>query len=150
MDFRKRFTRRNIPKLCIGKSSLDRLAFRPDIYNFRHGIGIKAIIARKKSLMPFRRFRMLQTISAIDLMPTQDPTLACTYLADMGEKRPQRPGRFELLLILCLLAISIFSLSQVAMSGFAFISKKYLILKVLGLARFANVSSSFYMFEKWV
>ncbi|EDW25679.1 GL24722 [Drosophila persimilis] len=54
----------------------------------------------------------------------------------MGKEPSRKPGFFELLLIVGLLILSIFSISQVAMSGYTFISKKYLILKGIGLVAF--------------
>ncbi|XP_017156219.1 uncharacterized protein LOC108164810 [Drosophila miranda] len=143
MYFRKRLEKKHGPRLCIGKSSLDGLAFRLDIFKLSHGIGIKAVRARKKSLKPFRRHRLVPTIPATGVRPQRESTVEEeSTLEEMGKEPNRKPEFFELLLIVGLLILSIFSLSQVAMSGYTFISKKYLILKVLGLSHFANVSSN--------
>ncbi|BFG00580.1 uncharacterized protein DMAD_00540 [Drosophila madeirensis] len=134
--------KRKGPKLCIGKSSLDMLAFRLDNYKYCHGIGKKPV-SRKKSLPPFRRCQL-----ASDRMYHEKGSpLSDAYLDAMGEKPKQKPARFALLLILGFLILTIFSLSQMTMSGFTFISKKYLMLKLFGFGRFANASSSFNIFR---
>ncbi|EDW30509.1 GL26804 [Drosophila persimilis] len=118
MYFRKRLPKKHGPRLCIGKSSLDGLAFRLDVFKLSHGIGIKAVLARKKSLTPFRRHRLVPTVRATGVRPQRESALEKeSTLEEMGKEPSRKPGFFELLLIVGLLILSIFSISQVAMSG---------------------------------
>ncbi|SPP86768.1 Hypothetical predicted protein [Drosophila guanche] len=126
---------RNGPKLCVGKSSLDMLASRLHNYKYSPGSGKKPTVYHKKMLRACRRCQVASE------------SLSDAYLDDMGEKPKQRPARFALLLILGFLGSTIFSLSQMTMSDFTFISKKYLLLKLFGFERLAYFSSPFNVFK---